>query len=511
MVTNTRFKTVTLLAALYSMIMVSLSIYIFVTHGLGHLSETSLISVVEDIFCLVLAFVLFICSVIDTPRKDRDYNYFLLMLFTNIGSSFVDEVAWLVDGHPEYIPINIAANTFFYIGNVLMAYFFWRYVTSFLHIAGEKLGIWPYLFGGGAILSIVIILLNLFTGIYFTVDSDGFYHRSPYYMISNIYIYLSMALTLVLVVLARRLLKRYQIIILFLYVLLPLLTGLVAIVSYGITLTNAASIIVLVLMYCILHVIQNRERVLAESELATATAIQVNILPSIFPPYPEKTEFDLYASMVPAKEVGGDLYDYFLIDDDHLAIIIADVSGKGVPAALFMMVVKTLLKNQSLNGSNNISDIFYRVNNQLCEGNDMDMFATAWLGIIELSTGKLTYATAGHEYMALKKNDGKFNIVKVHNSPPLAIMENLKYNEYEEQLEAGDVIWLYTDGVPEASNGSGEMFGIDRMIESLNTHSNDSMKDLDTNVRADIAKFTSGADQFDDITTLCVKYNGHSK
>lgn len=511
MITNSRFKTVAILAASYSFIMVSLSIFIFIKYGYGNLSANSLMNVTQDMFCIVLGFVLFICSVIDTPRKDRDYNYFHLMLLVNIVSSFVDEVAWLVDGHPEYIQINYAANSIYYIANILMAYFFWKYVTSFLHIAGEKLGIWPLLFGGGAVLSIVIIILNLFTGFYFTVGSDGLYRRSPLFWVSNIYIYVSMVLTLVLVVLARKRLKRYQIVILFMYVLAPLITGLFSALTYGITLTNSTVITVLVLMYCVLNVIQNRERVVAESELATATAIQVNILPNIFPPYPDKTEFDLYASMVPAREVGGDLYDYFLVDEDHLAIIIADVSGKGVPAALFMMVVKTLLKNQSLNGSQKTSDIFYKVNNQLCEGNDLDMFATAWLGIIELSTGKLTYATAGHEYMALKKKDGKFNIVKVRNSPPLAVMEHIKYNEYEEQLEAGDTIWLYTDGVPEATNSTGEMFGIGRMIDSLNAHNNDSMKELDTNVRADIAEFTEGADQFDDITTLCVRYNGPAK
>ncbi|MBP5654112.1 MAG: PP2C family protein-serine/threonine phosphatase [Clostridiales bacterium] len=511
MISSSRLKTATLLAVLYSVIMVSLSIYFYITEGFGRISETSTINIVQDIFCIVLAFVLFICAIIGTPQKGRSLDYFLLMLFTNINASFTDEIAWLVDGRPEYIPINIATNTIFYICNVLMAFFFWKYVTSFLDLTSDRLGIWPKLFTGGAIFSVALILMNLFTGIYFTVDAEGVYHRSDYYMISNVYIYLSMALTLVLVVLARKRLKKYQIIILFMYVFLPLATGLVAVFSYGTTLTNAASIIVLLLMYCVLHVIQSREQFVAESELATATAIQKNILPRIFPPYPDKTEFELFASMTPAKEVGGDLYDYFLADDNHLIIIIADVSGKGVPAALFMMVVKTLLKNQSINNFNSAAEIFYKVNNQLCEGNELDMFATAWLGVLELSSGTLSYATAGHEYVTLKKKDGKFAIIKERNSPPLAVMENMHYKEYELRLDPGDIIWLYTDGVPEASNSRGEMFGLDRMLESLNKHCSGTMKELDAGVREDIAAFTTGADPFDDITTLCVRYNGPVK
>lgn len=508
MISFSSLRSVTTLAAIYGAILVTLSVYIFITMGLGRLPETSTINIVQDIVCIIMAFVLFICVIIGTPQKGRDLNFFLLMLFTNISASFSDEVAWLINGQPEYIPVNIASNTVFYIANALMAYFFWKYVTSFLRITENRLGIWPKLFTGGIICSVLLIIINLFTGIYFTVSEDGFYHRSPYYMISNIYIYVMMILALVLVVLARKQLKRYQIVVLFLYVLLPLATGLVAVFSYGITLTNTASIVVLLLMYCILHVIQSRERFVAESELATATTIQKDFLPQIFPPYPDKNEFELFASMTPAKEVGGDLYDYFLADDDHLVMIIADVSGKGVPAALFMMVVKTLLKNQSLNTFDSASDIFFKVNNQLCEGNEIGMFATAWLGILELSTGSLSYATAGHEYMTLKKPDGKFAIIKERNSPPLAVMENMHYKEYGLQLTPGDIIWLYTDGVPEASNSRGQMFGLDRMLESLDKHCNGTMKELDSGVRSDLEAFTAGADPFDDITTLCVRYNG---
>ena len=146
------------------------------------------------------------------------------------------------------------------------------------------------------------------------------------------------------------------------------------------------------------------------AELNVATQIQADMLPRIFPAFPERPEFDIYASMTPAKEVGGDFYDFFLVDDDHLAMVIADVSGKGVPAALFMVIAKTLLKNAAQTGLSPKA-VLEKVNNQLCANNEAEMFVTVWLGIYEISTGKLTAANAGHEYPAIRRSGGRFELV----------------------------------------------------------------------------------------------------
>ena len=177
------------------------------------------------------------------------------------------------------------------------------------------------------------------------------------------------------------------------------------------------------------------------AELNVATQIQADMLPRIFPAFPERPEFDIYASMTPAKEVGGDFYDFFLVDDDHLAMVIADVSGKGVPAALFMVIAKTLLKNAAQTGLSPKA-VLEKVNNQLCANNEAEMFVTVWLGIYEISTGKLTAANAGHEYPAIRRSGGRFELVKDRHGFVLAGMENARYREYELEIGLGDTLFV---------------------------------------------------------------------
>lgn len=243
------------------------------------------------------------------------------------------------------------------------------------------------------------------------------------------------------------------------------------------------------------------------AELNVATQIQADMLPSIFPPFPERNEFDLYATMNPAKEVGGDFYDFFLVDDDHIALVMADVSGKGVPAALFMVIAKTLIKNRAQMGGNPAEILSY-VNEQLCEGNEADMFVTVWLGIIEISSGKGLAANAGHEYPAIRRAGQAYELIKTKHSPAVATMEGLKFREHEFELHPGDYLYVYTDGVPEAINQNEELFGTDRMLAALNRNPEASPMELLQSVKQEIDAFAGDAPQFDDITMLCFEYKG---
>ena len=242
------------------------------------------------------------------------------------------------------------------------------------------------------------------------------------------------------------------------------------------------------------------------TELNVATQIQANMLPSIFPPFPEHKEFDIYATMNPAKEVGGDFYDFFLMDDNHLVMVMADVSGKGVPAALFMVIAKTLLKNCAQITSSP-KQILEKVNNQLCENNEADMFVTVWLGILEISTGKLVAANAGHEYPAIMRAGEEFTLIKDKHGFVLAGMEDSVYTEYELTLSKGDRLFLYTDGVPEATDAHDELFGNERMLAALNRHRQSSVKDMLIKVKEDIDAFVGDAPQFDDVTMLGFVYD----
>ncbi|WMJ83980.1 PP2C family protein-serine/threonine phosphatase [Oscillospiraceae bacterium LTW-04] len=260
------------------------------------------------------------------------------------------------------------------------------------------------------------------------------------------------------------------------------------------------------------HYITNLTAVTAEkerigAELNVATHIQSSMLPCIFPAFPTREEFDIYATMQPAKEVGGDFYDFFLIDNDHLAVVMADVSGKGVPAALFMVIAKTLIKNYSQAGLTP-ADVFTAANRQLCENNEAGLFVTAWMGVLEISTGKFTYVNAGHNPPLIKRHDGKFEYLKCRPGFVLAGMEDIKYRQNELELHAGDTIYLYTDGVTEATDTLNALYGEERLQKILNQNASVALVDLLPIVRADIDLFVKGAPQFDDITMLGLRISG---
>ena len=257
---------------------------------------------------------------------------------------------------------------------------------------------------------------------------------------------------------------------------------------------------------------QNLTRVTAErerigAELNIATQIQADMLPRIFPPFPDRREFDIYATMDPAKEVGGDFYDFFLIDKEHLGLVMADVSGKGVPAALFMVIAKTLIKNRAQMGGGPAETLRY-VNDQLCEGNDAELFVTVWFAILDLQTGRGVAANAGHEHPVLRRENGKFELVLYRHSPAVATLAGMKFREHEFEMHPGDTLFVYTDGVPEATNAGNELFGTDRMLDALNREADAAPETLLRNVRKDLDDFVGDAPQFDDITMLGLHYRG---
>ena len=251
-----------------------------------------------------------------------------------------------------------------------------------------------------------------------------------------------------------------------------------------------------------------KERI--SSELQLASRIQASMIPQVFPPFPDRHEFELFALMDPAKEVGGDFYDFFLIDDDHLCLVIADVSGKGIPGALFMMVAEVILRSCAMLGRS-AAEILTKTNEGICSNNQAGMFVTVWVGILELSTGKLTAANAGHEYPALKRADGSFELLKDKHGLVIGAMPGVRYREYELQLQPGDKLFVYTDGVPEATAADNSMFGKERMLAALNEDPAASPEQLLGHVRRAVDGFVKEAEQFDDLTMLCVEYKGRKQ
>ena len=474
-----------------------------------------IVNISFELGAMFLGYMLYICCIMDKQWRGENLNYFLLLIVTDLFGLYGDMISWLVDGRADLKWLNIGANTIGYCTTPILAFVFWRYVLTFLNVEKERSYKYDVVYKIGMLLAIAVRLLNIPLGFYFSVDENGVYSRGGLFPLSYLYSVYVVLMTLILVVIARKRFKKHQIICLFIYSLTPVLAGVVSGFFYGIAPLGYVAMMTFLLMYCILNVDQGKERSVAENELHMATIIQEGMLPRIFPPFPDRNEFDIYASMNPAKEVGGDFYDFFLVDDDHIALVIADVSGKGVPAALYMMVTKSLIKSQTLviGKKGSAAKILSNINNQLCSNNELNMFVTVWLGILTVSTGEMVYASAGHEYPIIKLGDEPFKVLKGKNSPPIGCIEGINYRDENLKLGRGDYLFLYTDGVVEATNRDQELFGMDRLLESLNDPEKQGRKvmQIDFDVMYSIDQFVHGAPQFDDITMLSFKFIGSDK
>ncbi|MBR3017872.1 MAG: SpoIIE family protein phosphatase [Clostridia bacterium] len=364
------------------------------------------------------------------------------------------------------------------------------------------------------ILHTALLIAGWFGGLIYYFDENNMYHRGPGYLLSNLCPLIMLVIDVTLLLrccghVNRRVKSAFWV-----YMIAPIVAILIQSAFYGVQLIIFATVGAAVYMFSVIVQNQNeayekqqKESSRIETELTMASSIQADMLPNIYPAFPERPEFDIYAAMDPAKEVGGDFYDFFLVDDDHLCMVMADVSGKGVPAALFMMASKIILANNAMLGKSP-AQILMDANKAICANNREEMFVTVWLGILELSTGKVTAANAGHEYPVLRHAGGDFELVKDKHGFVIGGMDGVRYRQYELQLSPGDRLFLYTDGVPEATNGEKELFGTERMLNALNEVKDAAPEDILKGVRRAVDAFVKDAEQFDDLTMLCLQYKG---
>ena len=489
-------------------ILFALCIVFICLRGLDGLVDTYIINISVDLFGMLMGYVLYICCLFDVEKSDSSLKSYFYLLNVSYLGLFVDACSWLVDGVPELRLMNIIDNTLYFACAPVQAYFFWLYLSSFMNVEKKSYKVLNNVIRAGLVLALLSRFINIFTGHYFTVSPEGVYHRSTLYPLSMVFVIVTLISVAVVVIKERKRFKKYQLVVLWAYILAPFVASVFSIFVYGLTIAPGVVMLTMLLIYCALNITQGREKAVADRDLSVASSIQENILPQIFPYLPERKEFDIYASMTAAKEVGGDFYDFFMIDEDHIALVMADVSGKGIPAALFMMVSRTMIKNYTLTGQYSPSKILEHVNDQICEGNSAGLFVTVWLAIIDLSTGKGVAANAGHEHPVLRRNGEQFEMVKYRHSVAVATMEGIKFKEHPFELHPGDTLFVYTDGVAEATNADSELFGEERLLSALNKNPNASPRELLWNVMGDINGFVNGSKQFDDITMLSLKYFG---
>ncbi|NIS09428.1 MAG: SpoIIE family protein phosphatase [Candidatus Dadabacteria bacterium] len=242
-----------------------------------------------------------------------------------------------------------------------------------------------------------------------------------------------------------------------------------------------------------------------ESELKIARDIQMGILPKDFPPFPQRSEFEIFASIEPAREVGGDFYDFFFLDDNKLFFIIGDVSDKGVPASLFMAVTKTLIKAVATTDKQ-LHEIVYKINNELYSDNEMSMFVSIFFGILDTGNGEITYTNAGHNAPLIIKSSGDVSFIEKTEGMALGAFENAKYSINKVKLDNNDIIFLYTDGVTEAANPKNELFGEQNLVSTLKKYSNLDAKGVIIEIEQVVKSFAGSEPQSDDITMLSIKY-----
>lgn len=475
--------------------------------GFEDMNPLHVINVTSDTFGMLMGCMILIGLYLDKQKTGKITRLLAAIVIVAFVGLLTDAIEYITDGVPNYRLFNICVTTIYYVTTPAQAILFWHYTLNYLKVKVKSLVQINGLIFIGFVIAVSIRLANLSYGFYYTINEMGVYARGPMYGWSKLYFVVVTLLTLAIIIAERKQLKTVQLIAVFLFAIGPISAGLLSIVIHGLSLTPITTMISTLFMYCALNVTQGREMAVAENEISIASSIQENVLPKVFPYLPERKEFDLYAIMRPAREVGGDFYDFFMVDDDHLALVIADVSGKGIPAALFMMTSRTLIKNRVQAGGN-LSDIMREVNNQLCEGNVADLFVTVWIGIIDLTTGKGVAVNAGHEHPVLRRAGENYELVIYPHSFAVAFLEDSKFEVHEFKLNPGDSIFVYTDGVTEAMNENEELYTKERLVDTLNHSKDSSPKETIDNVLNAIGKFVNGAEQFDDITMLCLTYHG---
>jgi len=488
-----------------SCVLLVAAVTLLLLRGFARMESGWLFSIGADLFCMAVCVMLCFSCVLNFKSRNEHSLVFVILLTTNAFALFFDEMAWLVQGIPGFRILNIIINVFFYINGVVLIYLFWQYIRRVLRMENTLMQAADGILNLLLVPTLLLCVVNVFYPLYFSVDAAGFYQRADKWYISQLYMFVALLVVVLELVMSKAPIKDR--LVAFSFAAIPLLNQVLTGFVFGISTQYAAMLVSIVLIYGVLFAEREKTINSTEMELDVATRIQANMLPNTFPFLPERTEFDLYASMTPAKEVGGDFYDFFLVDSDHLALVIADVSGKGIPAALFMMASKIMVKNIVMTGKSP-GEVLKMVNNQICENNQEEMFVTVWLGILNLKDGTLVSANAGHEYPVLKKPDGEFELLRAKHSFVIGGMPGMKYRESEMTLEPGSKLFLYTDGVPEAESIGEKQYGYERFLAALNRTADGTPKELLQAVENDVEDFVQDHPRFDDLTMLCVHYTG---
>lgn len=462
-------------------------------------------SIGAEIVTMMIAIVIVAPILPAYKRQSTQVIMFVILLtmgcflcFLNITMMCLDEA-----NLPDLLRFQCVLVFFF---EAIFTFFYWLYMSHTLKTKKNITACFDIIAALLLVAFLVLPFLNFSQPLYFFIDEFGRYQYGEMWWLSYIYLGLIFIFAIISLFLSKEKIRNKIVVVVFLGI--PIFGVFAAWGEDGLSVIYPGMMISLVLVYSLLSYDNEKHLYAKSKELSLATNIQKDALPNKFPAFPDHKEFDIYALMHPAKEVGGDFYDFFLIDDNHLGIVIADVSDKGVPSALFMMQSKIIIQNYALMGLSP-KEVLYNANKQLCSSHQQKLFVTVWFAILDLKSGLLTAANGGHEFPIIKKPNGDFEIFKDEHDLVVGFVNGVPYNEYTIQLEKGSKIFVYTDGIPECVGNDDEQYHLDRALVTLNKYKDQTPEDICKNMLDELKQFMGDKDQFDDITMLCVEYKGN--
>ena len=489
-------------------------VVLLVTKDVTTIHPNNAFSVGGELSAMIVAIMMAI-SLLPTYKRHNILNrIFVALLTVGCLALFLDGLQLIYDGDPIHHNLNNVLCVLIFVNAASYLFLFWMYASKVLSDKNNSkiILILNYISVFFFVVNFITPFFNFLHPFYFYINEASYYTRIvPWWYLSQNFVVFVIIAIFVGIITSKTKLKNKLVIAAF--AILPLVAIIVA--GYAkaqdgdptVSVQYSAMMASLVLIYAFTFSDNEKSLHSKNKELSIATNIQKNMLPCIFPAFPERKEFDIYASMVPAKEVGGDFYDFFLIDENNLGLVIADVSDKGIPAALFMMSAKIMVENYAMQGKSP-KDVIASVNKEICSRNPDGMFVTIWFGIFNIRTGILTACNAGHENPVIKHADGSFEMYKDKHCVIVGWNDMAIYKEYQIKLEKGAKIFVYTDGVPEATNSQNELFGIERTVNVLNENPERMPEEVLKAVSDAVGEFVAEAPQYDDLTMLCIRYNG---
>ncbi len=493
-----------------------------------NLQPEDILQVAMDMFAMALGLVLYVACVFDKEELNGMKRWYLWLVVADYAGLFLDAVSWFMgEDHSVWLAA-VIVNLGIFVCSPLIAYIFFRYVLAYLDIQEDaRIGKMLARMRRGAIAVVLIRTLDVSLLVFFQAHRVIAYRRGSLYFLLNIYSFVIGVIALFMVIRNRKKVAPYQVLILVMFVLAPLAAVISSVFFDGLLPMFSTMMAVLLSIYSVLNVEKSRERSAVETELSIANRMQEAMLPNLFPDRSEVPEYDLYATMNPAREVGGDFYDFFMLDDHRLAFLIADVSDKGVGAALFMAVSKAMVKMRAQLGGSP-AEVIADVDERIGKDNDAGMFVTMWLGYLDLLTGHVVACNAGHDYPAIWLQERQagaqadaqdasapgagsegYVLEKTVHGPPVAFIPGMPFPEVEFDMKPGDRIFLYTDGVNEAQGSDGEEFGVERMLAALNAHKDLTSEALCKTMKETVDGFVGDDPQFDDMTMMALTFRAY--